>query len=22
MHCPHCLEDLVITERQGIEIDY
>lgn len=22
MHCPHCLEDLLITERQGIEIDY
>jgi hypothetical protein len=22
MVCPHCLEDLIITERQGIEIDY
>lgn len=22
MHCPNCLEDLKITERQGIEIDY
>ena len=22
MHCPHCLEELKITERQGIEIDY
>ncbi len=22
MHCPHCVEELKITERQGIEIDY
>ncbi len=22
MHCPHCLEELKITERQGVEIDY
>ncbi len=22
MHCPSCLIDLQITERQGIEIDY
>ncbi len=22
MHCPNCLLDLKITERQGIEIDY
>lgn len=22
MHCPNCLLDLQITERQGIEIDY
>jgi len=22
MHCPQCLEELKIAERQGIEIDY
>lgn len=22
MHCPHCIEELKIAERQGIEIDY
>ncbi|MCK6620759.1 MAG: zf-TFIIB domain-containing protein [Calditrichaceae bacterium] len=22
MHCPHCLEELKVTERQGVEIDY
>lgn len=22
MHCPHCIEELKITDGQGIEIDY
>jgi Zn-finger nucleic acid-binding protein len=22
MHCPHCTTNLLMTERQGVEIDY
>ena len=22
MHCPHCIEELKLAERKGIEIDY